>query len=138
MRNARERRKELSRVIGFLVPEFTQTLPGGRTLNGVTSEGFKMIQDGYACGECLAMFDRFTLLCPACKTWREIGAVPQQAPQLWLDHIEERYADIPYEKPAVVNPFDPGSMDAAIASVLKSPDVDTVTTRQLTKKTRRK
>lgn len=136
--DTRERVKELSRVTGFLVPTFTETLPDGRTLNGITQQGFEMILDGYACGECLAMFDRFTLRCPACKTWRDQGAAPQPAPQLWLDHLTERYSEVPYEKPPVVNPFDPSSMDAAIAKVLKDPDVDTVTTKQLTKKTRRK
>jgi hypothetical protein len=123
--------KEVSRVKGFLIPEFTETLRDGRTLNGLTSEGFKMVMAGYACGECLAMFDRYTLVCPVCGSWHN----PEQvvpAPQLWLDHLAERYADEPYEKPAVVNPFD------AIQQVMENPEVEKIPLQKLREKKRRK
>lgn len=77
-------------VKGFLVPEFTMKLPNGQTLNGLTERGMEMIKDGYACGECLATFDHYTVVCPICGLSRDVMADVQEAPQLWLDHIAER------------------------------------------------
>ena len=105
-------------VKGFLIPEFTETLPDGRTLNGLTEEGFNMVVAGYACGECLAYFSTFKLICPVCKKMRDPGEI-RSAPQLWVDHLAERYSDEPFVKPEV-------SIEAALKRVSNDPDVEQI------------
>jgi hypothetical protein len=135
--NVNEREKELSRITGFLNAEFSEPMPGGKWKHGLTTQGYEMVLAGYACGHCLAMFDRFTLVCPACQTWHDVGAAPQETPQHWLDHLAERYAPVPYDKPTVVNPFmanDTGFMER----IRNNPDVEQIDLTEQTKKTRRK
>lgn len=136
-RDARPRERELRHVTGFLIAEFSQELPGGKTQHGLTPIGFQMVLDGYACGQCLAKFDKYMEVCPVCETRREMGAQPLEAPQLWLDHLAERYSPVPYEKPPVVNPF--MANDLSFMQRLRSnPDVEQIDLTEQTKKTRRK
>lgn len=135
--NLEEKRKALSRITGFLIAEFEDVMPNGKKRYGLTKQGYEMVLAGYACGGCLAIFDRFTLLCPACGTWHDVGSQPQETPQHWVDHIEERYADIPHEKPAVVNPFLSGD-DSVMQQIRSDPTVEQVDLTERTKKTRRK
>jgi hypothetical protein len=118
-----------TKVSGFLIPEFTEVLPDGRRLNGLTKKDFQMVMSGYACGECLAIFVGFQLRCPVCGANRAIHA--DEPPQLWLDHLMERYADEPVEKPQVVNPFDPGG-------VLDTSEMETIPVAKLRKKKKRR
>jgi len=94
------------KVSGFLLPEFTETLPDGSTLNGLTKEGFEMVIAGYACGECLATFREFTLQCPVCG--RMHATYAPDPPQMWVDYLAERNAAVPVEKPPVINPLASG------------------------------
>lgn len=135
--NTNERLKELSRITGFLNAEFEDTLPNGQKRFGLTRQGYEMVLAGYACGGCLAMFDRFTLRCPACGVWHDIGSQPQETPQHWVDHIEERYADIPYEKPAVVNPFMANDL-SVIKQIRENPEIEQVDLAERTKKAKRR
>jgi hypothetical protein len=113
------------------VPEFTERLPNGTTLNGLTPVAFQMVLDGYACGECLAMFDTFMLRCPACQTLREDSIRVQPTPDGWQSHLDERNSPVPYEKPPVVNPFTtPGEFDR-IAALARNPEVETLSLKRL-------
>lgn len=103
-------------VVNFLVPEFTQKMPDGRTLNGLSENDFRMVVDGYACGECLAVFAHYTVRCPLCGTTRDVSADVQEAPQLWLDHLAERHASEPVAK-------QPNTIDDAIRGVMENADV---------------
>jgi hypothetical protein len=105
------------KVSGFLVPEFTELLPDGSTLNGLTKEGFDMVIAGYACGQCLATFKEFTLQCPICRQMHTTFA--PDPPQMWLDYLAERNAPVPVEKPEVVNPF-------AIGQPLDKNEIETI------------
>jgi len=79
----------VARVKGFIEPIFVGVAPDGKTLNGVGPEDWRMIQEGYACPECLAIFDTYTITCPVCKHQRDVLAdIPP--PELWLDHLKER------------------------------------------------
>lgn len=79
----------VAQVKGFIEPIFVGVAEDGRTLNGIGPEDWRMIQEGYACGECLAIFATYTITCPVCKNQRDVLAdIPP--PQLWLDHLKER------------------------------------------------
>jgi hypothetical protein len=121
----------MDRVTGFLTALFSEELPGGKWKHGLNPSDFEMVLSGYACGQCLATFDRFTLLCPICKTWHDVGSSPMETPQLWLDHLAERNAPVPVEKPAL-------SFDAAMARVMQDPEVEQINIAERTKNTRRK
>lgn len=80
--------KVVSTVNGFIEPIFTGRAPNGQTLQGISPEDARRIQQGYACGECLATFNTFTLVCPVCQRPTNVLDVPP--PQEWLDHLHER------------------------------------------------
>jgi hypothetical protein len=96
----------VSRVKGFIEPIFVGVAPDGKTMNGVGPEDWRMIKEGYACGECLAIFDTYTIRCPVCKTTRDVFADLLPPPQDWLDHLRER------ENPTEHN--QPGTFDEAM------------------------
>lgn len=89
-------------VKGFIEPVFTRQLENGTRLNGLTAGGIAMIRAGYACGECLAMFDRYTVKCPVCGLTRDVAADLIDPPQLWLDHLSDRYNDDAPATPPIV------------------------------------
>jgi|SRR5215831_3834843 len=108
---------EINRQIkGFIVPEFSQHLPNGQRLNLVSRKELSMIQQGYACGECLAIFRHYTVTCPACGFTRDVAADIQYAPQHWVDHLEERARE---DAPATQIP----TIDDALAHVMDNADV---------------
>jgi hypothetical protein len=125
-------------VVGFLEPEFSLQLPNGQTLNGLTERGVEMIRDGYACGECLAIFRHYTVTCPVCGLSRDVMADVQEAPQLWLDHIHERNREDLPDKPEVVNPFQAMSPLKALDYVHRDPNVEQIPIEKLRKKRRGK
>ena len=90
--------KIVSKVTGFIEPIFTDTLPDGKKLNGITEEDMAMISAGYACGECLATFKDVTLWCPVCNQSTNVITMP--TPQLWLDHLHEREHPTEHNQPA--------------------------------------
>ena len=97
-------------VKGWLVPIFQSRDEGGRTLNGLCAEDFAKVCAGYACSDCLAVFDTYTVTCPVCGTTRDVDADIREAPPLWLQHLRERDLDEPADKPPVVNPFAGGTV----------------------------
>lgn len=60
-------RQSLDAVDGFLVPRYVEYMDDGRRVAELHSQDLRRVQDGYACGECLAMFSRRFSNCPACN-----------------------------------------------------------------------
>jgi len=118
--------KVVTRVTGFIEPVFIGVAPDGKTLNGVGPEDWQRIQEGYACGECLAMFNTFTLQCPVCHTNRLDVPMNVPAPQDWIDHLKER--ENPSPKPPLRSPLE------AIYGVKDDPDVEQVPVAKLRRK----
>ena len=121
------RAEHITRSIrGFIVPIFSEKLPDGTTLNGVTDREMQMIAEGYACGECMAIFSHYTVTCPVCGLSRDVTADVQSAPQLWLDHLADRARE---DAPATRSL----SFDEAMGGAMKNADVT-----ELGKRPRRK
>jgi len=118
-----------SQVKGFLVPEFTMDFPGGGRLNGLTEPDFERVRAGYACAECLAVFDTYTVTCPVCGLARDLGRDIADAPSLWVQHINERNQDEPSPRRTI----DPA---AEIARLGAHPDVEQIQLDKLTPKRR--
>jgi len=81
-----------SQVIGFLIPIFIERdlRTGEVILNGLDQEGFDKVVAGYACGNCLAEFDTYTITCPACGEQRDTSEDLPKTPELWLDAMRDR------------------------------------------------
>lgn len=101
-----QREQEIKqRVKGFLVPIFRSE----DGLNGLGPADFEKVRSGYACANCLAEFDVYTLKCPLCGLERDLAADIQEAPQLWVDDILDHNQDrTPYTTPSH-NPFAEGA-----------------------------
>lgn len=107
-----DKRQEIrSQVKGFLVPIFMQDDPAtGRRMNGLSPRDFEKVKAGFACAECLAEFDHYTITCPVCGRTRDFARDVQEAPQLWKDHLRDHYEDrTPYTRMRR-NPLEEGSL----------------------------
>jgi len=60
-------RQGLDAVEGFLKPRYVEHMEDGRRVAELSSADLRRVQDGYACGECLAFFGRRFGRCPACN-----------------------------------------------------------------------
>lgn len=82
----------LNRILdGFMVPIFRREDPvTGRMLNGLGPEDYRRVLDGYACPDCLAKFYTYTAACPLCGWQRNIVNDVQNAPDYWVQHMEDR------------------------------------------------
>ena len=62
----------------------------GQWLNGFAStEAFKRVQAGYACGQCLAKFAMYMAKCPLCGVERDVAADVKATPGLWQSHWDD-------------------------------------------------
>ena len=118
-----------SQVKGFLVPEFTMDFPDGRRLNGLTEADFERVRAGYACAECLAVFDTYTIACPVCGLRRDLQRDIADAPALWTQHINERNQDEPTARTV-------RSPEEAILMAGRDPEVEQIDLHKLTPKRR--
>lgn len=58
----------LDAVKGFLTPRYSEYHPEtGKRVWELHQADLNRVADGYACGNCLAFFDRRFRLCPACR-----------------------------------------------------------------------
>lgn len=73
-------------VVGFFTADEVpySERKDGRWLNGFAStEAFKRVQAGYACGNCLAKFSMYMAVCPLCGLRRDVSADVEATPQDW-------------------------------------------------------
>jgi len=77
-------------VVGWMQPIYWQEDPvTKRRLNGLGPKDFARVMAGYGCPECLAIFNTYLPVCPACQFRRDIQADVQNTPQHWLDHMDD-------------------------------------------------
>jgi hypothetical protein len=57
----------LKYIKGYLKPGYVDRLPDGRRVAQMYQQDIDRIADGYACGECLAFFDKRFKNCPGCS-----------------------------------------------------------------------
>jgi hypothetical protein len=76
-------------VVGFLTAIYSSPQPNGRTVHGLSQADFDRVMSGYACGECLAMFDTYMDPCPVCGLSREIGGRVDEDPDQWQAFYDE-------------------------------------------------
>ena len=87
--------RDLDAVRGFLTPAMTGLDPGGRTLNAFSNPSdVHMIEQGYACGECCAIFTGFRLDCPLCGLPTHVTRQRQETPEMWQQHVDQRHAPV--------------------------------------------
>ncbi len=79
---------------------------------------FEMIRLGYACGACLAYFDRYVPVSPACSNERDVARDMAEAPFDWQAFYNEETG--PGEK-TVAN-----TADQALGILAHSPDVEQI------------
>lgn len=56
----------LALVRGYLKPRYVEQMADGRRVAELTQRDLDRVNDGYACGECLAYFDDRLGDCPSC------------------------------------------------------------------------
>ena len=79
-------RTALDAVRGFLRPRYVEEMPDGRRVAELTQEGIQRVAEGYACGKCLAYFDRRFTHCPACSKPLEPNIdIVDYSPPHWQD-----------------------------------------------------
>lgn len=114
----------MQHIVGFIDPVFTEELPNGRHMHALADrDDFKRIMEGYACGECLAKFDCYMEICPACGLSRADAAKVDKTPGEWdAFHQEHLHGGVT----GAPNTFEQ-MMDAQRADV----DVETVALSRL-------
>lgn len=83
----------LEAVRGYLKPRYIEELPDGRRVAELHAIDLKRVADGYACGECLAWFDRQFDACPCCgHDLNPERDIVDHRPDYWLPY-EGRTSD---------------------------------------------
>ena len=85
---------ELALVTGFFTADEVPMSDrvNGQWLNGFAStEAFKRVQAGYACGQCLAKFAMYMAKCPLCGVERDVAADVKANPAGWQEHWTEHH-----------------------------------------------
>jgi hypothetical protein len=120
-----DRIADMNTTNGFLVPVYAEDpLPGREVTYALTPTDMEKVRQGYACPACLADFGQFyRAVCPMCQHVRDVNADFAEAPQMWIDHLAERNG------PATTTRAP--SIDDAIARVMRDPNVEHATTKQL-------
>lgn len=106
-------------VVGWMVPVMKRTDPyTGDVLNGLGPVDFGRVRAGHGCPKCLAMFNTYLPVCPVCDYQRDIAAdIQDKAPQHWVDHLKDRYAEDQQGGTPV-------SFDEFMGEVLADPDIE--------------
>jgi len=105
---------------GFMTPIFQELPPGGgEPLNGLGPEDFARVRHGYGCPRCLAKFKTYLVECPVCHYLRDVERDFREAPQLWIDHLNERHK-------GETEKTRPLTFDEFMAEVAKDPGVEKV------------
>src|SRR5262252_9715343 len=89
-----------AQVTWFLNPVFVDrnVRTGETVMNGLAEDDFRKVMTGYACGNCLAEFDSYTVTCPVCGEKRDTTDDVPETPELWLNALRDR------ENPPPVSP----------------------------------
>ena len=75
-----------------MIPVMKRTDPvSGEVLNGLGPQDFSRVRAGHGCPKCLAKFNTYLAVCPACDYERDVMGDIQEAPQHWVDHLKDRY-----------------------------------------------
>ena len=76
----------LDAVKGYMVPRYIDRLPDGRRVAELYQKDIQRVEDGYGCGECLAMFDQKFRNCPSCGHLMDIHRdIVDFQPDYWKD-----------------------------------------------------
>ena len=77
-------RDNLKHVQGFLIPRYIEHMPDGRRVAELNQRDLDRVNDGYACGECLAFFNHPFRDCPCCgHTLDASHDIVEYAPAHW-------------------------------------------------------
>lgn len=74
-------------VRGFLTPVYSDHERGIHTFENPLD--FELVRLGYACANCLAYFDQYVAVCPACGNERDVAKDMAQTPTDWQAFYEE-------------------------------------------------
>ena len=117
-----KRLDELSSVRRFITPVFEHEDPvTGRKHRLITQSDAEMIAQGYACGECGAVYDMVMPKCVVC--FQPIGLDLAPMRPEWEQHLRDRREA--FSHPTPVNPLANG-VDDVIRRVRENPDVEQV------------
>lgn len=87
--------EDLQHVRGYLKPRYIDELPDGRRVAELHERDLERVQDGYACGECLAFFDQRFLSCPGCAHLLDANSdIVQHRPAYWEPNEGRTSAEI--------------------------------------------
>lgn len=86
-------RAALEAVKGFLKPRYIEYMEDGRRVAELRQADLDRVQDGYACGECLAFFEQRFINCPSCGHLLDPSRdIVEHRPDYWLPY-EGRTSD---------------------------------------------
>jgi len=76
--------EDLKHVKGFLIPRYIEEMPNGKRVYELHERDFERVKDGYACGECLAFFERRLPSCPGCGHYLDVNKdIVEWRPAYW-------------------------------------------------------
>lgn len=85
----------LAAVRGYMVPRYIDRLPDGRRVAELHQKDISRVEDGYGCGECLAMFDHRFSNCPSCGHLLEPNRdIVDHRPDYWQPYDGRTSAEI--------------------------------------------
>lgn len=68
-----------------IIPTYTEQLPDGRVLFGLTHSDFEKVRLGYGCPDCLEDYNGvYQAVCPVCRHARDIQRDLLEQPPHWL------------------------------------------------------
>lgn len=120
-----DRIADMNTTAGFLIPVGFRSDPldGSDEIIELSPHDLALTQQGYACPRCLCDYGGFyRITCPMCLHVRDVERDFVDAPPMWAAHREARKVVEKTRRP---------SIDDAIARVMRDPDVDHATTKQL-------
>lgn len=104
-------------VTGWMIPVMKRTDPStGEVLNGLGLADFGRVKAGHGCPKCLAKFNTYMPVCPACDYARDVLSDVAETPQYWVDHLEDRANGSQGGRPLTADEF--------IAEVMADPDIE--------------
>ena len=87
--------ESLQRVTGYLKPIYVDHMEDGRRVAALGQRDYGRIQDGYACGECLATFNHREEFCPGCGHRLDLSTdIVDYMPDYWKPD-PRKTADLP-------------------------------------------
>jgi hypothetical protein len=88
-------REGLGAVTHYLIPRYREQMPDGRMVYELHGPDLARVRAGYACGECLAAFERRFETCPSCgHPFDPARDIVDYYPDYWQDYEGRTSAEI--------------------------------------------